>query len=548
MKKKGFPYLPKAQSIGNFIPSWANPYNWDVADYSDKGDFNTAYSAAKKAGEQEFMYKGKRYNTKYAGTPRQEVGAYGVKGKPVHSIEQNHPSQVNLYPMFGKYIPGHVSVSVTNDPESASIDYSKAGNYPFGIGRAKREGERSYYVYGADQNKIYNKAMSLPMGEFGWLAGETEFKPSDWNLFTNNCADNVCDAFGIPRSKGIQTPVGAVFKIKEKYPTIDVTGRTYDDYYDLGVRLRPISFNKPEQVLNQANNLIGIISSPDLIGTEASEKIVFALQNALSKIGYKLPNSIKEDGSFDRVLGAETQKALKAYQMKNSKSTKKKYGGYLPKAQFADPFDPNNPVESDMITYGRKAPRTNIGSGMYATANSQLDEDIFGINKPLESTAFGDQYRNWLDNQSYAAPQGDGSMYGGGDGSGSSSAQSKQGIKLDSGAADKPSFGQKAGAFASRMWKGANADNILLGTKALNNLLEKTPDYSQFQRNYKEPGQSMSRGDWTTNQGFLQPNRLGYFDKFSVGTGSMQFGGEVDMTDDEIYEFLAAGGELEFID
>jgi hypothetical protein len=102
------------------------------------------------------------------------------------------------------------------------------------------------------------------------------------------------------------------------------------------------------------------------------------------------------------------------------------------------------------------------------------------------------------------------------------------------------------------MWKGAKklatADNIMLGTKALNNLLEQTPDYSQFQRNYKEPGQSMSRGDWTTNQGFLQPNRLGYFDKFSVGTGSMQFGGEVDMSDDEIYEFLAAGGELEFID
>jgi len=259
-----------------------------------------------------------------------------------------------------------------------------------------------------------------------------------------------------------------------------------------------------------------------------------------------------------------------------------KQGG-LVKAQNMGTWDPNNPVESDMNSYGPKAPRTNIGSGMYAKANSQFDEDVFGINKPLGSTAFGNQYRDWLDSQPkpkvrntgsgiynaalmqnemqsfedefnsqqqpYTAPQGDGSMYGGGDGSGDSSAQSQQGVKLDSGTTESgPSFGQKVGAFAKGMWKGANADNILLGTKALNNLLEKTPDYDQFQRNYKEPGQSMSRGDWTTNQGFLQPNRLGYFDKFSVGTGSMQFGGEVDMTDDEIYEFLAAGGELEFID
>jgi hypothetical protein len=319
-----------------------------------------------------------------------------------------------------------------------------------------------------------------------------------------------------------------------------------------------------------------------------------------------------------------------------------KKGGYLPKAQNMGTWDPNNPVEPDMNSYRPKAPRTNIGSGMYAKVNSQFDEDVFGINKPLDSTAFGNQYRDWLDSQTaqnaQRQPQANPMFMSGQNAPMTSNVNNIQGsgteftfnlnrpytkgqnvnqdnqnsqaqfqnssikmsgvnppitsavdniqgtgtelilnlnkpsntntkveedplswyeqdeafdplkVNFDKNTKSEPSFGQKAGAFAKGMWKGANADNILLGTKALNNLLEKTPDYDQFQRNYKEPGQSMSRGDWTTNQGFLQPNRLGYFDKFSVGTGSMQFGGEVDMTDDEIYEFLAAGGELEFID
>ena len=63
---------------GGWIPSWMNPKNWGVTDYSDKGDFNTAFFEAKKAGEEEFMYKDKRYNTKSNLTPDQQVKAYGI--------------------------------------------------------------------------------------------------------------------------------------------------------------------------------------------------------------------------------------------------------------------------------------------------------------------------------------------------------------------------------------------------------------------------------------------------------------------------------------
>lgn len=42
----------------------ANPNNRWVEDYSDKWDFNKAYSFAKKTGEKEFIWNGERYSTK----------------------------------------------------------------------------------------------------------------------------------------------------------------------------------------------------------------------------------------------------------------------------------------------------------------------------------------------------------------------------------------------------------------------------------------------------------------------------------------------------
>jgi hypothetical protein len=264
--------IPQAQNGWlEKLTSTLNPYNWRVEDYSKEKDFTKAYSTAKKAGEEEFMYKGKRYNTKYAGTPRQEVGTYGVDGKPVHPIDLNHPAQVNLYPAFGKYLPGHISASVGDN--ETSIDYSSRGNFPFGINEVKNKGEKSFNVYGQDNLTFSNKAASLPTGDYML---EDKYTPSDWNLFTNNCADNVCDAFGIPRSKGIQTPSSAVSKIKKKYPTLDITGKAYEDYYDLSEKLQS-SF--PEKILPQAKNILGIASSPDL--KKLKPKFISSIQQAL---------------------------------------------------------------------------------------------------------------------------------------------------------------------------------------------------------------------------------------------------------------------------
>ena len=313
--------IPQAQNGWlEKLTSTLNPYNWRVEDYSKEKDFTKAYSTAKKAGEEEFMYKGKRYNTKYAGTPRQEVGTYGVDGKPVHPMDLNHPAQVNLYPAFGKYLPGHISASVGDN--ETSIDYSSRGNFPFGINEVKNKGEKSFNVYGQDNLTFSNKAASLPTGDYML---EDKYTLSDWNLFTNNCADNICDAFGIPRSKGIQTPSGAVSKIKKKYPTLDITGKAYEDYYDLSEKLQS-SF--PEKILPQAKNILGIASSPDL--KKLKSKFISSIQQALYESGYELPKSkLKNNNNFDGILGDETKAALLDWQKKNKSLA---MGGALPGA------------------------------------------------------------------------------------------------------------------------------------------------------------------------------------------------------------------------
>jgi hypothetical protein len=319
--------IPQAQNgLIEKLKSRLNPYNWGVEDYSKEKDFNNAYSTAKKFGEKEFMYKGKRYNTKYAGTPRQEVGTYGVDGKSVHLMNINDPAQVNLYPVFGKYLPSHIEASIKDN--QTSVNYSSTGNFPFGINKVKNKGEKSFNVYGQNNLIFSNKVASLPTGDY-MIENVKDFDestPSDWNLFTNNCADNVCDAFGIPRNKGIQTPSGAISKIKEKYPTLDVTGRTYEDYDNLYKELQNQS---NEKILSQAKNILGVASSPEIQKSGLSKKLISTLQGVLHDEGYDLPNSLKQDDSYDGIYGPETKKALEDWKKKNKSFA---IGGSVPGA------------------------------------------------------------------------------------------------------------------------------------------------------------------------------------------------------------------------
>lgn len=67
--------IPMRQDGGEET-SWTdyfNPMNWGVSSYDNKGSFGNAFAAARKAGEDEFMWHGNRYTTKMAGENSKKV-------------------------------------------------------------------------------------------------------------------------------------------------------------------------------------------------------------------------------------------------------------------------------------------------------------------------------------------------------------------------------------------------------------------------------------------------------------------------------------------
>lgn len=276
-------YLPQAGD-GMSITSLMNPKNWGVTDMSDEKTFSKAYSKAKTKGEKEFLYKGKRYNTNYNGTIIQELKQYGIDGKKLKEHEYEEPILVTTYPPGSRYLPGHIAAKSV---DGNVINYGPLGNTN-DLTFANRKGEKSYLVFKSNKEKFNSKSQKLN-------------SKNNWNLFTNNCADNTCDGLDIPRSKLIETPVNTISKIKKKYPTLDITGRSMDDYYNL-------IDNYEDKNLSDRNKLLSFYYDESF--DESDRKYAAeALQKALNKKGSKL----KVDG----IIGKETKAALSTNKFKS---------------------------------------------------------------------------------------------------------------------------------------------------------------------------------------------------------------------------------------
>lgn len=275
------------------ILSMLNPKNWGVKDFSNEGNFNTAYKKAKLQGNEEFMFNGKRFNTEYGGTPNQEVKRYGVNGIPVKN--PNTPIVVKKYPMFGKYLPGHIAASTTPVDDNYltnTVNYGPGGNEPGNIIDLTSQNADTYNVYNADNKTLIKKSSQL-------------LKKNDWNLFTNNCADNVCDGLNLKRSMGITTPIGTVDKIKSNYPTLNVDGRSKYDYMKrIPTEVRSdLSLKNYDSILKKGKSLISTYMDPEL--SDQSKYVNGLVQAALVEKGY----DIKDDG----IIGPKTLKALDNY-------------------------------------------------------------------------------------------------------------------------------------------------------------------------------------------------------------------------------------------
>lgn len=292
---------------GGSILSKLNPMNWGVEDFSNEKSHSSAYAKAKHKGLDEFMFKNNRYNTKYAGTPYQEVKTYGVNGKKMDDKTINNAVQLQQFaPIKSRYLPGHISAGYNLGEDdsslSVSVDYGPRGNSNYwSPSIATSKSSKVYNVYKADKNKLLDKAVQLK-------------DRNDWNLMTNNCADAVCDAFSIPRSKGITTPWGAVDKVKSKYPTLDITGRGIGDYYDKIQELGKMSRENPDEFFKKFKEMDLLYKSPELKSRGLHYSLVNSLQTALDKKGFPLNKSWISDGEygkeFDSLMGPETQSAL----------------------------------------------------------------------------------------------------------------------------------------------------------------------------------------------------------------------------------------------
>lgn len=72
--KTKFSDPPKKRSYTHLL----NPMNWGLKDYSSEKSFNTAFEKAKKSNLDEFIWEGRRYNTKSNLSPKQQMKRYGI--------------------------------------------------------------------------------------------------------------------------------------------------------------------------------------------------------------------------------------------------------------------------------------------------------------------------------------------------------------------------------------------------------------------------------------------------------------------------------------
>jgi len=85
IKKEEGGSLPKAQ-LGKYIPSWLNPMNWGVPNYTKSGSFEDAFRDARGNKEDEFMWNDNRYTTE----TKEDVADQKVKDDDQLRINQKN--------------------------------------------------------------------------------------------------------------------------------------------------------------------------------------------------------------------------------------------------------------------------------------------------------------------------------------------------------------------------------------------------------------------------------------------------------------------------
>ena len=342
---------------GSLLPDWdtvtatLNPYNWGVTNYSDKGDFNTAYSTARKAGEKEFLFNNKRYNTNYKGTPQQQLKETGITNKQIGATTVGKNLANNLYPAGYSTVDNTVidktsktsllkrvyNAAIKNKVEMDRFDADDAINYPEDNPYFKGIIEQRYKDR-IDYNNLY---FGLPQ-KYN-TKRISKYKPS--NSKDNNSVEYYTSDLIQQRLNGLLAFNNSEVKRSVQPGDNSNTGSytldsgkddrgkyySFYDKWDLSPfgtgKDESLGIGKPIEIYDRlyykdygdGNNKRMYYTDKELSQLDINKKDfdTLALQRELSNRGYKLPKSTKQDGSFDGIWGDETKNALLDYQIKN---------------------------------------------------------------------------------------------------------------------------------------------------------------------------------------------------------------------------------------
>ena len=343
---------------GSWFPSWMNPKNWGVTDYSDKGDFNTAYSSARKEGKKEFLFNGKRYNTDYKGTPQQQLKETGITNeqnigsKMLKRVYKNTTPYTFILPPLIQGLKGYAGF----EDKNRDIDVEN----PFPIAYYLENNQKVFRDLPEEEQKRY-KELSKPYfkrADDAWAlyTGNSQrfktfeisnHKPSnsknkdDYYYSLNKSYPELLDfvekegvnlKYG--ESKQVEEPTRLVLRNFKIGKNKDERG-DYISYYDTWNLNPSFEFPIPEQ--GKPFEIYDRIYIKDYgdgkqkrmyytdkelseLNIDKKDFDTLALQRELSNRGYKLPKSTKQDGSLDGIWGDETKNALLEYRKSQNKN------------------------------------------------------------------------------------------------------------------------------------------------------------------------------------------------------------------------------------
>jgi hypothetical protein len=375
----------------NSVEATLNPYNWGVPDYTKSGTRAQAFSAARKAGQKEFMWNNKRYNTRKDTDPIEYIG--------------DHPNQEEYdevlrtqYPEFFKMLNRGQNVG--------NISFEGYESSDGGFNRAFIEKNPSLLFSGnskiaVGQNPYSSQEfISNLIAEAGHLKDnnldESIFNPHTWKAALDNFKFGE-NQYNIPGTaeynahRLIEPGVAMVaygnlspddIKRIQKNLGVKEDGyfgeKTYkalqnkykdNDYIQRGIELHQFYTDKDEnpiemgtfpelakRYLHELNKEVPLkyydrfsedtrrsdYTDAALLSTSGDNMNTLLLQHALKERGYALPKStINKPSNYnwsdsryyklDGKYGEETKNALLDWQNKNI--TKKQYGGWLDQFQ-----------------------------------------------------------------------------------------------------------------------------------------------------------------------------------------------------------------------